>query len=162
MILISTTAAHVSFAQRDRVSALRNRSKKRNDPLTDARVISIVDDDESARLATDRLVRSLGWRACMFSSGEEFLRSPQLHDTSCAVVDVQMPGLGGLELQSRLNAEGHRIPIIFMTAFPEDRVRTRALAAGAICFLTKPFGGRTLIECIDAALSGAAHCAAGR
>jgi FixJ family two-component response regulator len=129
--------------------------KKPNDPLHEACVISIVDDDESARLATDRLVRSLGWRACMFSSAEEFLRSPQLNDTCCLVVDVQMPGLGGLDLQSRLNAEGHRIPIIFMTAFPEDRTRAQALAAGAVDFLTKPFGGRTLIACIDAALSKA-------
>ena len=120
--------------------------------MSNSEIISIVDDDASARVATDRLVRSLGWRARTFASGEEFLQSPQLEDTRCLVSDVQMPRLNGLELQRRLIARGHRIPIIFMTAFPDDAARTRAMAAGAVCFLTKPFDAPTLSECIEAAL----------
>jgi FixJ family two-component response regulator len=123
------------------------------DNLPDAPVISIIDDDDSARLATDRLLRSFGRRACTFSSAAEFLSSPCLYDACCLVVDVQMPGTGGLELQRELIARGHQIPIIFMTAFPEDRARARAMAAGAIGFLTKPLDGRTLMRCIDEALS---------
>jgi FixJ family two-component response regulator len=118
-----------------------------------SRVISIVDDDASARVATDRLVRSLGLSTCTFASAEEFLQSPYPHNTSCLVTDVKMPRVGGLELQSRLLAQGHDIPIIFMTAFPEDRAQTRALAAGAVCFLTKPLDATTLMRCIETALS---------
>jgi FixJ family two-component response regulator len=120
--------------------------------LSNSEIISIVDDDASVRVATDRLVRSLGWRARTFASGEEFLQSAQLQNTRCLVTDVQMPRVDGLELQRRVNAQGHRIPIIFMTAFPDDAVRTRAMAAGAICFLTKPPDAPTLSECIEAAL----------
>jgi FixJ family two-component response regulator len=120
--------------------------------LSNSEIISIVDDDASARVATDRLVRSLGWRARTFASSEEFLKSAQLQNTRCLVTDVQMPRVDGLELQRRLIAQGHRIPIIFMTAFPDDAVRTRAMAAGAICFLTKPPDAPTLSECIEAAL----------
>ena len=115
-------------------------------------LISIVDDDASARVATDRLVRSLGWRARTFASCEEFLQSPQLEDTQCLVTDVQMPRVDGLELQHRLSTQGRRIPIIFMTAFPDDATRARAMAAGAIGFLTKPFDASTLSECIEMAL----------
>jgi FixJ family two-component response regulator len=120
--------------------------------LSNSEIISIVDDDASARVATDRLVRSLGWRARTFASGEEFLQSPQLEETRCLVSDVQMPRVDGLELQRRLIAQGHRIPIIFMTAFPTDPVRARAMAAGAVCFLTKPFDASTLSEGIKTAL----------
>jgi FixJ family two-component response regulator len=123
--------------------------------VSDAPVISIIDDDESARLATDRLLRSFGWCSSTFSSADEFLRSPRLADARCLVVDVQMPGTGGLELQRQLLAQGHAIPIIFMTAFPEDRARTQAMAAGAIGFLSKPLDAHTLMRCIDAALSPA-------
>jgi FixJ family two-component response regulator len=120
--------------------------------LSNLEIISIVDDDASARVATDRLVRSLGWRARTFASCEEFLQSPQLEDTQCLVTDVQMPRVDGLELQRRLNAQGRRIPIIFMTAFPDDATRARAMAAGAVCFLTKPFDASTFGECIETAL----------
>lgn len=115
-------------------------------------IISIIDDDSSARVATERLVRSLGWRPCTFSSAEDFLQSPKLTQTCCLVSDVQMPRVDGLELQRRLASEGHLIPIIFMTAFPQDAVRERALTAGAVCFLTKPLDASTFSECIDAAL----------
>ena len=78
-------------------------------------MIAIVDDDEGARDALERLVRSLGHNASTFGSAEEFLKSEKLHDTSCLITDVQMPGLTGIDLQDRLIAEGHRIPIIFIT-----------------------------------------------
>lgn len=103
-------------------------------------------------MATNRLVRSLGYVAHAFSSADEFLRSSQVNDTSCVIADVQMPGMSGVELQSLLLAQGHRMPIIFITAFPEESTRARALEAGAICFLTKPFDGPTLIKYLAAAV----------
>jgi FixJ family two-component response regulator len=115
-------------------------------------VISIVDDDESVREATKGLVRSLGYTAATFGSAEEFLNSEQRHDTSCVIADVQMPGLSGVEMQRQLIAEGSRLPMIFVTAFPEDRVRASAMAAGAVGFLSKPFNEEHLIGCLDSAL----------
>ena len=115
-------------------------------------VISIIDDDESVRAATNRLVRSLGFVALTFACADDFLRSPHLHDTSCVITDVQMPGMSGIELQSVLIASGKDIPVIFITAFPDERSRTRAMEAGAIGFLSKPFQGSTLIQYIDDAL----------
>jgi FixJ family two-component response regulator len=116
-------------------------------------MISIVDDDESVREATKGLVRSLGYRAATFGSAEEFLRSERVHETSCLIADVQMPGLSGLELQSHLIAEGRPTPMIFVTAFPEARVRTQALEAGAFGFLSKPFDEENLIACLEKALT---------
>jgi FixJ family two-component response regulator len=120
--------------------------------LSQAPVISIVDDDESVREATRGLVRSLGYTAETFCSAEEFLDSARLDDTSCIIADVQMPGVSGVELQDRLIAEGRPLPMIFITAFPEDRVRKRALAGGAFGFLSKPFDEEHLIGCLDRAL----------
>jgi FixJ family two-component response regulator len=116
------------------------------------RVISVVDDDASVRAATDNLLRSLGYAVCTFDSAEEFLRSAQLNDTSCVIADVQMPGMSGVDLQARLLTQGYHVPFIFITAFPEKTIRARALKAGAICFLTKPFDRQTLIRCLDTAL----------
>ena len=115
-------------------------------------VISIIDDDESVRGATNRLVRSHGFVALTFSCADDFLRSPRLNDTSCVITDVEMPGMSGIELQSVLIASGKDIPIIFITAFPDERSRTRAMEAGAVGFLSKPFKGSTLIQYIDDAL----------
>lgn len=120
-------------------------------------VISIVDDDESVREATKGLVRSLGYTAATFASAEEFLDSTHLHETSCLITDVQMPGLNGVELQSRLIADGHRMPVIFITAFLDERLRTRALDAGACGFLTKPFDDEILIGHLDRALKSDAN-----
>ena len=117
-------------------------------------MISIVDDDPSVREATKGLVRSLGYGAAAFASAEDFLQSDQVNDTACLITDVQMPGLSGVELQSRLIAQGNCTPIIFITAFPEQRIRTRALEAGAVGFLSKPFDEDRLIEHIHAALNG--------
>jgi FixJ family two-component response regulator len=127
-------------------------SKKGWTELPRVPVISIIDDDASVRAAANRLVRSLGYIAHPFASAREFLESSQVDDTSCLIADVQMPGMSGLELQSLLRAQGRVLPIIFITAFPEDSVRKRALDAGAICFLTKPFDGPTLVKYLDEAL----------
>jgi FixJ family two-component response regulator len=116
-------------------------------------VISIIDDDESVRAATNRLVRSLGLVALTFSGADEFLRSPRLDDTSCVIADVQMPGMSGIEMQSVLIARGKNIPIIFITAFPDEKIRARAMESGAVGFLSKPFKGSSLIEFIEAALN---------
>jgi FixJ family two-component response regulator len=116
------------------------------------KIVSIVDDDESVREATKGLVRSLGYSAAVFSSAEEFLSWGGLGNTSCLITDVQMPGLSGIELQQYLIDHGHQLPVIFVTAYPEDRVRTRALEAGAIDFLSKPFSDDQLIGCLSVAL----------
>src|SRR5262245_16908168 len=115
-------------------------------------MISIVDDDASVREATRGLVRSLGYAAATFASAEEFLNSDRLDETACLITDVQMPGLSGVDLQSRLAAEGRRMPVIFITAFPEERIRARAMAAGAFGFLSKPFQDESLIGCLEKAL----------
>jgi FixJ family two-component response regulator len=119
--------------------------------LSKSLMISIVDDDESVRESTKALVRSLGYGACVFASAEEFLSS-NLDDTACLILDVQMKGLSGLELQERLIAQGRRTPIIFITAFPDETIRNRALKAGAIGFLNKPCSDEKLMQCLDAAL----------
>jgi FixJ family two-component response regulator len=98
------------------------------------------------------LVRSLGFAACAFGSAEEFLASPRLNDTSCLIVDVQMPGMSGLELQNELAVRDWRLPIIFITAFPEERICKRAEAAGAAGFFSKPVDSHALIQCLDTAL----------
>ena len=116
-------------------------------------VIAIVDDDESFRRATTSFVRSLGYTALQFASAEAFLKSDRLHDTDCLISDVQMPGMNGIELQSKLIVQGYRLPIIFVTAFAEMRARTQALAAGAIGFLAKPFSDEELITCLNEALA---------
>ncbi len=117
-------------------------------------VIAVVDDDESFRHAMTSFIRSLGCTVLHFASAEEFLKSNRLHDTDCAISDVQMPGMNGIELQDQLIAQGHRLPIIFVTAFLEMRARARALAAGATCFLAKPFSDEELITCLSEALPG--------
>ena len=115
-------------------------------------MISIVDDDESVREATKCLVRSLGYEAATFCSAEEFLGSGHVKLTACLITDVQMPGLSGVELQHRLITDGHRVPVIFITAFPDERIRRRVIQAGAIGFLDKPFSEDDLIEHLNVAL----------
>lgn len=119
--------------------------------------ISIVDDDDSVRTAVSSLVRSLGFKVSTFASAEEFLTSDVMEDTSCLVSDIQMPGMSGLDLQKVLIQRQCHIPIIFITAFPEDAVRRRAEAAGAIGFLSKPFDGQAMIECLTSALERPPH-----
>ena len=115
-------------------------------------VIAVIDDDASVRVGTENLLSSLGYTVHTFASAEEFLRSAHFKDISCVITDVQMPAMSGVELQALLSARGHRVPFIFITAFSEETVRARALKAGAICFLTKPFDRLTLIKYLDTAL----------
>lgn len=115
-------------------------------------MISIVDDDASVRESTKSLVRSLGHDAVTFSSAEDFLASEHLRATTCLITDIQMPGLSGVELQDRLIADGNRVPVIFITAFPDERTREYVLKAGAIGFLNKPFSEDRLIEHLNSAL----------
>ena len=123
-----------------------------HDVATGRPVIGIVDDDSSVRTAVGRLVRSQGFAAEVFSSGEELLGCDHLTGFSCLIVDVAMPGLSGLELQDRLSADGCLLPIIFITALDDAYVQTRALAAGASGFLSKPFDDDELLAAIRTAL----------
>jgi FixJ family two-component response regulator len=118
-------------------------------------LVSIVDDDEAVRVATTKLVRLHGFIAHAFASAEEFLRSPRVDETCCLITDVRMPGMSGVDLQSHLIREGKRLPIIFITAMPDEVSRARALEAGAVAFLTKPFDGQMLINVLRDALNGA-------
>lgn len=116
-------------------------------------VISIIDDDPSVREATQSLIRSLGYDAQVFASAEEYLQSDRVNDSSCLITDLHMPGMSGTDLQDRLIADGYEIPIIFVTAYYEDRVRDRVMDAGAFGFLRKPFNDESLIACLDRALN---------
>lgn len=120
--------------------------------LAKPHVISIIDDDPSVREATQSLVRSLGYSAQVFSSAEEYLQSNRIKSSSCLITDLHMPGMSGADLQDRLIADGYSIPIIFVTAYFEERVRARVMDAGAFGFLRKPFSDESLIECLDKAL----------
>jgi FixJ family two-component response regulator len=115
-------------------------------------IIAIVDDDDSFRYAIMSFIRSLGYAVVQFASAEAFLKSDRLSETDCLISDVQMPGMNGIELQAKLVAQGHHLPVIFMTALPEIKARAQALAAGAIGFLTKPFNDEMLITCLREAL----------
>lgn len=114
--------------------------------------IAIVDDDESVREALRNLLRSVGYEVRAFCSAEDFLGRPESDAFSCLVTDIQMPGMGGLELQKRLVASGPPLPVILMTAFPREHVRQQAEELGAAGFLTKPFDGSRMIECVERAL----------
>lgn len=116
-------------------------------------MISIVEDDAFAREAIEELIQSLGFRATTFASAEQFLQSGCLDEVACLITDLQMPGMNGLDLQNRLREDGYDVPIVFISAFAEERVRTRALKAGAFAFLRKPFQEQTLIDCINSALA---------
>ena len=115
-------------------------------------VISIVDDDNSVRDGIADLVRAMGFNAMAFERAEHFLQSGRVDKTSCLITDMRMPGMGGLELYDRLIASGKRIPTIMITAFPEGVDRSRALRAGVLCYLAKPFDDNELAACIQSAL----------
>lgn len=120
--------------------------------MKDEPLIAIVDDDESVRAAMGGMVESFGYAPVTFESADDFLKSDKLPEASCLILDVQMPDMSGLELHGELLASGHRIPTIFVTAFPDKRIRERAMRAGGVCFLSKPFGRDDLLGCIQAAL----------
>ncbi len=118
-----------------------------------SQIVSIVDDDASVRASMRSLLKSLGFVAFVFESAEDFLRSPRVDDSSSLITDVQMPGMSGLDLQDRLIVRGNRIPIIFITAFPEHTIRRRAQAGAPLGFLEKPFDCKAMIELVRQALS---------
>ena len=118
-------------------------------------LISIVDDDESMREAIKGLMRSLGYRVEALASAQEFLSSRHARRTSCVIADMQMPGMTGLELHRHLLASGKPIPTILITAYPDDGVRERALSAGVVGYLSKPFEEDDLLACIRSALKHA-------
>jgi FixJ family two-component response regulator len=120
---------------------------------THTRLVAIVDDDKSVRSALEGLMKSVGITAQAFASGEEFLNSVQCHQTGCLIADIRMPGMSGLDLQSRLNSERCSIPTIFITAHGDTNMRMQAIRAGAVEFLTKPFSDDVLLEHVRAALA---------
>jgi FixJ family two-component response regulator len=115
-------------------------------------LITVIDDDEAIRRTTTFLIQSFGFRAAAFESAESFLKSGQLQDTSCLILDVQLPGMNGLELQSKLASGGHSIPIIFITSYDDKESRGRAIKAGAVAFLGKPFSDQQLLQTVRSAL----------
>lgn len=116
------------------------------------KLVAIVDDDDSMRSALLGLLKVLGLEAQAFASGEEFLKSGQQHQTACLITDIRMPGMSGLELQAKLNAERCKIPTIFITAHGDAKMRMQALRAGAVEFLAKPFDDEALLTSVRAAL----------
>jgi len=120
--------------------------------VANAPLISIVDDDDSIRLSLDSLIRSLGFRAQGYSSAEAFLSAGQLQDTACVILDVRMAGMSGVDLQQNLAASHWHVPIIFITSHVDDDVHTRAMDAGAVAFLYKPFHEEDLLNAIHTAL----------
>ena len=119
-------------------------------------VIAIVDDDHSVREALTSLVRSLGYGAIAFECAEDLLKSRRRRTVSCLIADVQMPGMTGVDLHNRLVASGEPIPTILITAFPDERSRERALQAGVIGYLVKPFSEDELLACIRSTLGSRA------
>ena len=117
-------------------------------PLT----VAVVDDDEAVRGALSNLLASLDLGVATFASAEAFLASPACRDAACLIADVQMPGMSGLDLQRHLSESGNRLPVILITAFPQEHVRRQAEAEGAFGFFAKPFDGGLMIQCIERAL----------
>lgn len=122
-------------------------------PRSGTKFVAIVDDDDSMRGALQGLLKAVGFSARVFESAEEFLRSGDRRDTACLIADIRMPGMSGLELQAKLNAEHCRIPTIFITAHGDEEMRLQALRAGAVEFLPKPFDDELLVESVRAALN---------
>jgi DNA-binding NtrC family response regulator len=152
MILLFCGSAHYG-AVRCALPAIRL-AQNEVSRMSRSQIVSIVDDDASVRAAIESLVRSLGFVAFGFESAEDFLGSPRVHDSACLISDVQMPGLSGLDLQDRLIAQGSRIPVIFVTAFPEQTIRRCAHADNdVIAVLGKPFGGETMSELLRQAVA---------
>ena len=119
---------------------------------TKPRLVAILDDDELMRGALQGLLKAVGLPAQAFASADEFLKSDERQQIACLIADIRMPGMSGLELQAKLNNERCRIPIIFITAHGDEKMRMQALRAGAVEFLAKPFDDEVLLESVRAAL----------
>ena len=113
---------------------------------TRPKIVAVVEDDESYRVALQRLLKSAGLPVLSFASAEDFLNSGKQHEVGCLIVDIRMPGMSGLDLQARLNADHCPIPTIFITAHGDEKMRLRAMRGGAVKFLAKPFDGAILLE----------------
>ena len=115
-------------------------------------MITIIDDDDEVRSATENLVQSCGLETRVFGSAEAFLDLDTFGETQCIITDVQMPGMSGVEMSKTLLDRGIQLPTIFITAFPEERIRRQAEQLGAVGFLAKPFDAARLLACVDQAL----------
>jgi FixJ family two-component response regulator len=116
------------------------------------KIVAVVEDDESYRIALQRLLKSAGLPVLCFASAEDFLNSGEQHEAGCLIADIRMPGMSGLDLQSRLNADHCPIPTIFITAHGDEKMRLQAMRGGAVKFLAKPFDGSILVEAVRVAL----------
>jgi FixJ family two-component response regulator len=117
-----------------------------------AKMVVVIEDDESYRAAVERLLRSAGFSVQAFGSAEAFLNSGRQHESGCLISDIRMPGMSGLELQSKLNSDHCPIPTIFITAHGDEKMRLQAMRGGAVMFLTKPFDDEILLEAVRVAL----------
>jgi FixJ family two-component response regulator len=115
-------------------------------------LVAVIEDDESYRGAVQRLLKSAGFPVRSFASAEEFLGSDQQHETGCLIADIRMPGMSGLDLQTKLNTDHCPIPTIFITAHGDEKMRMQAMRGGAVKFLAKPFDGETLLGAVRLAL----------
>jgi FixJ family two-component response regulator len=115
------------------------------------KMVALVEDDDSYRVAVQRLLKSAGFSVQLFASAEDFLRSGRQHETGCLITDIRMPGMSGLDLQARLNADHCLIPTIFITAHGDEDMRLQAMRGGAVKFMVKPFDGEILLESVRAA-----------
>ncbi|GLU34999.1 response regulator [Trinickia caryophylli] len=122
-------------------------------------IVSIIDDDESVRLATSSLLRSLGWAVRLYGSAEQFLESDGIGDVTCIISDVQMPGISGLEMYRRLVGRGLAPPVMFISAYASDAVRRQALDLGAMCVLSKPVDATEMSRRLDTLKDGRAGAA---
>jgi FixJ family two-component response regulator len=118
------------------------------------KMVAVIEDDESYRVAVQRLLKSAGFSVQSFASAEDFLRSGQQHETGCLITDIRMPGISGLDLQAKLNADHCPIPTIFITAHGDEDMRLQAMRGGAVKFMVKPFDGAILLESVRVALEG--------
>jgi FixJ family two-component response regulator len=116
-------------------------------------LVAVIEDDDSYRAAVQRLLKSAGFPVRSFASAEEFLSSDQQHETGCLIADIRMPGMSGLDLQSKLNSDHCPIPTIFITAHGDEKMRLQAMRGGAVKFLAKPFDGETLLGAVRVALN---------
>ena len=117
-------------------------------------MVAVIEDDESYRVAVQRLLKSAGFSVQSFASAEDFLCSGRQHKTGCLITDIRMPGMSGLDLQARLNADRCPIPTIFITAHGDEDMRLQAMRSGAVKFMLKPFDGSILLESVRVALEG--------
>jgi FixJ family two-component response regulator len=118
------------------------------------KMVAVIEDDESYRVAVQRLLKCAGFSVQSFASAEDFLSSGRQHKTGCLITDIRMPGMSGLDLQARLNADRCPIPTIFITAHGDEEMRLQAMRGGAVKFMLKPFDGAILLESVRVALEG--------